>query len=210
MVKDVLVSRSLGQTFLDSEVAIVSGEVRRFDDAVRILRNLIQVGVEQLFSQLVRPRLRQLVSEVYKDVSYALNEEAYASVENADPVRKKFVKGWSQLLDVYKANLSHSNYRAFFTLAVDVIIRPWEKAILNMKFTELGAIRFDHDIRSVMTYLSSQTAFGDAREKFQRLQHISTLLNLDMDENVDDFYSSSGVPWKVSLSEARSIVTLRM
>lgn len=35
-------------------------------------------------------------------------------------------------------------------------------------------------MRSVLGYLSSQTAFGDAREKFQRLQQISTLLNLDI------------------------------
>ena len=45
--------------------------------------------------------------------------------------------------------------------------------------TKLGAIRFDQDIRSVVAYMSSQTAFGDAREKFQRLQQISTILNLD-------------------------------
>ena len=44
---------------------------------------------------------------------------------------------------------------------------------------QLGAIRFDGDLRSVTTYLSSQTAFGDAREKFSRLQQISILLNLD-------------------------------
>lgn len=44
---------------------------------------------------------------------------------------------------------------------------------------QLGAIRFDRDLRSITTYLSSQTAFGDAREKFVRLQQMSTLLNLD-------------------------------
>ena len=44
---------------------------------------------------------------------------------------------------------------------------------------QLGAIRFDRDIRSVTTYLSSQTVFGDVREKFTRLQQMSILLNLD-------------------------------
>ena len=44
---------------------------------------------------------------------------------------------------------------------------------------QLGAIRFDRDLRSITTYLGSQTAFGDAREKFTRLQQFSTLLNLD-------------------------------
>jgi hypothetical protein len=45
--------------------------------------------------------------------------------------------------------------------------------------SQLGAIRFDRDLRAITTYLSSQTAFGDVREKFVRLQQIATLLNLD-------------------------------
>lgn len=48
-----------------------------------------------------------------------------------------------------------------------------------MRFSELGAIRFDRDLRSVTAYLGSQAEYGDMREKFQRLQQISTLLNLD-------------------------------
>lgn len=44
---------------------------------------------------------------------------------------------------------------------------------------QLGAIRFDRDLRAVMAYLSSQTVFGDIREKFIRLQQIATILNLD-------------------------------
>lgn len=53
--------------------------------------------------------------------------------------------------------------------------------MINLKVTlvQLGAIRFDRDLRSIIAYLSSQTIFGDIREKFVRLQQISLLLNLD-------------------------------
>ena len=44
---------------------------------------------------------------------------------------------------------------------------------------QLGAVRLDRDLRAVIGYLSNQTVFGNAREKFQRLQQVSTLLNLD-------------------------------
>ena len=95
-----------------------------------------------------------------------------------------------------------NNYRLFFGFALDVLIRPWEKLVLGQKynevlptfplhlrtkffkhtlflFSQLGAVRFDRDLRAITTYLSSQTAFGDVREKFVRLQQIATLLNLD-------------------------------
>jgi len=55
----------------------------------------------------------------------------------------------------------------------------WLGSMVNSHHLQLGAIRFDRDLRSITAYLSSQTAFGDAREKFVRLQQISTLLNLD-------------------------------
>lgn len=85
-------------------------------------------------------------------------------------------------------------------MMVEVMVRPWEKMVLGMRFTEvrqkianhrrkhplslsrvfqLGAIRFDRDVRSVANYLSTQTEFGGGREKFTRLQQIATILNLD-------------------------------
>ena len=81
-----------------------------------------------------------------------------------------------------------------------------------------------------MTSLSSQTAFGDAREKFVRLQQVSTLLNLDrasmdslyylpkilmiflgsQEEDVDEFYNSSGILWKLTATEAQGIFALKV
>jgi len=81
---------------------------------------------------------------------------------------------------------------------------------MGLKFSELGAIRFDHDLRSVTAYFSSQTAFGDVREKFTRLQQISTLLNLDSEEDVDEFYSGSGITWILSIQEARVVAGLKL
>ena len=49
-------------------------------------------------------------------------------------------------------------------------------------------MRFDRDLRAITTYLSSQTAFGDVREKFVRLQQISTLLNLDQVRRMFSFF----------------------
>ena len=49
----------------------------------------------------------------------------------------------------------------------------------RMLMCQLGAIRYDRDVRAVANYLSTQTSFGGAREKFTRLQQIGTVLNLD-------------------------------
>lgn len=52
----------------------------------------------------MRPRLRTLIPDVYKDVSYVLDEDGYANAEYQDVVRKRFMKVWEGLTDGYKVS----------------------------------------------------------------------------------------------------------
>ena len=58
--------------------------------------------MEQLFNQLLRPKLRTFIPDVYKDVSYVLDEDGYAAAELQDLVRKRFIKAWEGLIEGYK------------------------------------------------------------------------------------------------------------
>ncbi|KAI0303459.1 COG4-domain-containing protein [Multifurca ochricompacta] len=209
LIKDLLAAPMIPQSFPVDEVEAARTSISSFSSVVPKFQSILRVGVEQLFNQLLRPKLRTLLADVYKDVSYVLDDDAYAAAGYQDVVRKRFIKAWEGLVDGYKDALTENNYRLFFGLALDVLIRPWEKLVLNQKYNELGAIRFDRDLRAVTAYLSSQTAFGDVRDKFVRLQQIGTLLNLDQEEDVDEFYNSSGITWKLSEQEARAIAGLR-
>jgi len=50
----------------------------------------------------MRPKLRTLIPDVYKDVSYVLDDEEYSAAEYQDVVRKRFIKSWESLTDGYK------------------------------------------------------------------------------------------------------------
>ncbi|KAI0317766.1 COG4-domain-containing protein [Amylostereum chailletii] len=212
LIKDVLSAPTISQGFLADEQASVTASVSSFTTLVPKFRSILRAaaGVEQLFNQLMRPKLRTLIVDLYKDVSYVLDEDAYSASEYQDVVRKRFVKAWEILVDGYKETFSENNFRLLFGLVLDVLIRPWEKFIFGMRYSELGAIRFDSDLRAIITYLSSQAAFGDVRDKFIRLQQIATLLNLDQEEDVDEFYNSSGISWKLNEQEARTVSGLRV
>ncbi|KAJ7109115.1 COG4 transport protein-domain-containing protein [Mycena epipterygia] len=210
LTRDLVMNPTINQHFLDVQRPIVKNHITGFSNLVAKFRSALRSGVEQLFNQLMRPKLRNLITDVYKDVSYVLDDDSYSAAEYQDLVRKRFVKAWEGLVDGYKDTFTESNYRLFFGLALDVLLRPWEKFMMGFKFTELGAIRFDRDLRAITTYLSSQTAFGDAREKFLRLQQLSTILNLDNEEDVDEFYNGSGITWKLSAQDARAIAALKL
>ncbi|KAJ7752135.1 COG4 transport protein-domain-containing protein [Mycena metata] len=210
LTHDIVTNPTVNQHFLDVQKPIVKNHITGFLTMVPKFRSALRSGVDQLFNQLMRPKLRNLITDVYKDVSYVLDDDSYSTAEYNDVVRKRFVKAWEGLVDGYKDTFTESNYRLFFGLALDVLLRPWEKFMMGFKFTELGAIRFDRDLRAITTYLSSQTVFGDAREKFLRLQQVSTILNLDNEEDVDEFYNGSGITWKLSAQEARAIAALKL
>ncbi|KAG6811170.1 hypothetical protein H0H92_008654 [Tricholoma furcatifolium] len=210
LMRDLSASQTIDQHFTDDNQSEVRSYLTTFSNLTTKLRSTLRLGIEQVFNQLVRPKLRTIITDVYKDVSYSLDEDAYAIAEHQDLVRKRFIKAWEGLVDGFKETFTENNYRSFFGLTLDVVLRPWEKYVTTLKFTELGAIRFDRDLRSITAFLASQTAFGDAREKFVRLQQISTLLNLDSEEDVDDFFNGSGITWKLSSGEARAIAGLKV
>ncbi|QRV99764.1 COG4 transport domain-containing protein [Ceratobasidium sp. AG-Ba] len=205
LARELSTSPTFAQGFLEDEVEEARTAVAGLNE-LGGFRGVVKTGIDNLFTQLVKPRLRSLIPEIYRDVTYVLDDAGYSSAEHDDAVRKRFVRGWGEVVGTYKNTLTEENYRTFFALAVEVIVRPWEKYIMGMKFTELGAIRFDRDLRAIIAHL----AVGDARDKFARLQQVSTLLNLDAEEDPDEFYTSSGIAWKLSASEARAVSALRV
>nr|XP_019049350.1 hypothetical protein I302_03136 [Kwoniella bestiolae CBS 10118]OCF28280.1 hypothetical protein I302_03136 [Kwoniella bestiolae CBS 10118] len=200
---------NLPQVFLKTEIHPVRDEIETLRDITNRFRSTGKAGLEQLFNQLTKPRLRGLLDDCYKDVTYLLDEDSFAEADESDLVRKRFIRAWESLVDGYKDSFTDHNYQTFFNLTVEVLVRPWEKMIQGMRFTELGAIRLERDVRAIANYLSAQTSFGGARDKFTRLQQIATVLNLDADEDPEEFWSNSGVPWRLSKTEYNSIIEQR-
>lgn len=209
LVED-LQSDAIATSWLERDLTSVHDEALTFGELSTRMRAMARSGIEQIFNQLTRPRLRSLLEEAYKGVSYLLDEDAYHQAEEDDLVRKRFIHGWDPLVAGYKATLTDGNYQHFFSTTVEVLVRPWEKMVAGMRFTELGAIRFDRDVRAVVNYLSTQSEYGGARDKFTRLQQISTVLNLDANEDLEEFYSVSGIPWRLSRVEYNEVASLRV
>jgi hypothetical protein len=217
---------TLPAVYLDLEVGQVHDELELLSDSATRFRTAARTGMEQLFNTLVRPRLRPLLDECLRDVSYVLDEDRFADAEEADIVRRRFARAWDGVVDGFKDAFTDHNYQAFFNMTVETLVRPWEKMVMGMQFTEvskslphpqllvadyfqLGAIRYERDIRGVANYLSTQANYGGARDKFTRLQQIATVLNLDADDDPDEFFANSGIPWRLSRNEYNTVVGLR-
>ncbi|SCZ99139.1 BZ3500_MvSof-1268-A1-R1_Chr3-1g05834 [Microbotryum saponariae] len=215
MIDEMLAGEALQSSFF------VEAELERAKVAflgVRSLeerfKSILRSGLDTLFNQLSRLRLRPLLADVYKDISYVLNEDTFAEAEYRDDVRKRFVKGWEALLAGYRVSpeqsMTPANYNLFFAHSISVLVRPWESLMRSLNFTELGALKFDKDLRSIQSYLSNQAPFSSAmmRESFSRLNQIAMVLTMESEEEADEVLSAIGN--RLTKGEVRSVWGLKI
>ncbi|KAK0537604.1 Golgi transport complex subunit 4 [Tilletia horrida] len=210
--REIASPQALLQTYTPEEVPVIIKQLQSIANLSVKFRAAAKTEMDLLFTQLVRPRFRPILLDAYRDVSYVLDDDSYAEAEYSDLVRRRFIKGWETVVVPYRNIFSEANYDAFIVTALEGLVRPWEKLVMGMRFTELGALRFDKDIRGLSTYLASQTAVG-VRNKFARLQQISYVLSLDPHETEEEVYESgvtAGMVWSLLLSEIRAVKALRL
>lgn len=193
-----------------SELDRVQDELELFGNLALKLRLKCKAGLDALFANVLRPRLRSLLDETYKDVRYVLSEDEFAEAEERDIVRRRFVRLWTNLTEDYKAYLSDNNFHALFATLLEALVRPWEKLAMGLNYTDFGAVRFERDIKNIANFLNNQTSFGlnVVREKMVRLNQIALVLNFDEDELAD--IDNVGVPWRLSKAEIGQVLELRV
>jgi len=209
-----------------NEVKSSLGELRKLSQK---MAGINKSGLEQLFNQLIRPKLRSILADCYKDVSYVLDEESFAEAEVQDLFRKRFQKAWGLLMDPYRDSMTGENFKELIGMTVNVIVRTWENMIKSQRFNELGSIKFDKDIRTVSSFLSDQTSFGISlvSEAFIRLKQISSLLlmktlddhhnpndahetPLDHDQLLKNFLVAEDINWRLNLKEIKNVLALKI
>ncbi|KAJ3298327.1 Golgi transport complex subunit 4 [Borealophlyctis nickersoniae] len=182
-------------------------------------RNVVKTWIENLFNQTIKPRLRPLLQQAYDNTKYVLNEDEYAEQEASDAFVKRYANGFGKMIGLYQKSYTENNYNQTIVLAIDYIAKDWERFLLaNHKFNQasglFGALRFDKDLRSLSSYLSSQTPWT-TRDKFARLNQMSTLLNLESLDEVQECLGGAkggggAVTWRLTANEVRKVLAMRV
>ena len=197
----------------DSPLAIAQGIVSRLGTLSPKIRTALQFELDEPYRALVEPRLQALLSDIFRDLNYKLDEASYGQLPEAHTLTERLRTGWDALMTGYRDQLTESNYASLFSMAVDALVRPWEQLVFQLTFTELGALRFDKDVRGVLTMLSERAPWG-LRDKFLRLQQVSYVLNMDEEEtDTSDAYEagvSSGISWQLTPAEVQNVRALRV
>ncbi|KAL8805935.1 MAG: hypothetical protein Q9200_005239 [Gallowayella weberi] len=193
---------------------------------------LISDGIYVVFKNVMKPRLRPLLSDAFRDIDYQMNEDGHEESERLaeddvrsdhvanDGAQHRFQRGWDALTKPIARICTSGNFERLLTTTVSYLADVLEKRIWSYygRVNEYGAIRLERDIRGLVNIVVRGSRYG-LRDAFARCSQICLVMNMEEDEWVETKTSTElGVDrledfeWKLDTNErvrARAMVQSR-
>ncbi|KAL9091426.1 MAG: hypothetical protein Q9165_004812 [Trypethelium subeluteriae] len=159
---------------------------------------LIAEAITVTFNQVMKPRIRPILTEAFRDTDYSLSAEDLAELRREregdtvggeedvlsdDLVKQRFTRAWTALSKPLKRILTDKNGDRLITTAVQYLSRALEKRIWSFygRINELGAVRMERDIAGIISATVQGGRYG-LRDPFSRCQQITLIMNMEEDE----------------------------
>ena len=184
---------------------------------------LITDGLHVLFNQVVKLRLRPVLSDIFRDVDYALSEGQLAEIarendtdmtenEFMDAVSHRFEHSWDALMKPISRLMTERTYASLLEQTAKYLARFLEKRVFNFagKTNALGAVRMERDFSGIVSVVCRGGKYG-TREEFARVLQILIVVNMEEDEweELKSGGEDDGMNWVITEEErikARGII----
>ncbi|KAF1945862.1 DUF1237-domain-containing protein [Clathrospora elynae] len=169
--------------------------------------DLLNDGITVLFSNVLKPRIRPILIEAFRDINYEPEDDDDLDEDeredDTDIVKLRFDRGWSVVIRPIKRILTPANFDRLLTLALNYLAFALEKRIRGYygKVNELGAVRLERDIAGIITAAVAGGKYG-LRDAFTKCTQMTLILNMEQDEFdevADETPGESGIPWGLLL-----------
>lgn len=188
---------------LEHSFAVNSGE---------LLNDSIQVA----FHAVLKPRVRPILSEAFREVNYRPSEETHGEDgedDDAGLVKSRFDRGWGALIRPIRRILTTANFDRLLTVALAYLASALEKRIRGYHglVNELGAVRLERDIAGIVAAAVGGGKYG-LRDAFAKCTQMTLIMNMEDDEWDEvrtEETGDAGIAWVLTADErsfARSIV----
>ncbi|KAI8954156.1 COG4 transport protein-domain-containing protein [Xylaria longipes] len=200
----------------DNDVSLVTSSLNNLHSTFTTkTTELLNDGLQVLFNQVVRQKLRNILSETFRDADYWRTEEELAEIalqneededELLDRVPRRFEQGWDALMKPLARLMTAKTYNILLEItATHLAKQSLEKRIWSYsgKATAYGAIRMERDFNGII----STVAKGNysVRELFNRVTQILMVANMEDDEweELVEAGDDDGMDWLLSQEESR-------
>ena len=186
---------------------------------------LISDGTYVMFKNVMKPRLRPVLADSFRNVDYQLTEEELDGIGrdaveddgeavSEDTVSSRFERGWNAITKPIARISTDRNFERLLSTMVSYLSEVLEKRIWSYygRMNEIGAVRLERDIAGIISIVLSGGRYG-LRDAFARCTQICLIINMEGDE-WDELQgqkdsSDAGTEWKIDRDErlrARAIM----
>lgn len=150
-------------------------------------------GLHVMFNQVIKPRFRPVLLEVFRDVDYLLNEDDLASMSHEDIrgdtenfqdlVGYRFEHRWEIIMKPIQQIMCQNSFLSLLEQTAKYIARSLEKRAWSLegKVNALGALRMEKDFSAIIRVVSQGGRYG-LRETFIRVTQICMIANMEDEE----------------------------
>lgn len=145
----------------------------------------LEDGLTVLYNAYIKNRIRTVINDLFFGQNYVLTPVQFEESNLANPFSGKFKTEWDNLItDPFASSLSRHAYLNLLTISVRAFIRVLEKKLLTIRCNELGAIKLDKDISSIINLTAAD--HPGIRDRFDRVREISHVVNWSSDDHLAD------------------------
>ncbi|PHH59013.1 hypothetical protein CDD81_3939 [Ophiocordyceps australis] len=195
------------------DCAFVAGALQTLEaSVVAKSTELLNEGIQVLFNQVVKLRLRPVLSDSFRDADYTLSQAELAEVaqENdeteaqvLEQVPRRFEQGWEQLMKPIARIMTPRTFSSLLDMTARHLARVLEKRVLSYggRATAYGAVRLERDFGGIVDCV----ARGDygVREGFARVTQLLMVANMEDEEWDEVEAGEAGMDWVLSMEERR-------
>ncbi|KAK4231779.1 putative oligomeric Golgi complex subunit 4 [Podospora fimiseda] len=187
---------------------------------------LLNEGLKVLFSQVVKPRLRPVLTDTFRDADYTLTEEELAEIlaqtdeitedDLLEEVPRRFEAGWDALMKPISRLLTPKTFTTLLDLTADYLAKILWKRVESYaggRTSAYGAIRMERDFGGIIGTISKGNYA--VREVFAKISQALMIANMEEEEwdellmeeeqsNGDD----EGMQWVLTEEERRRARTI--
>ncbi|KAI0114020.1 COG4 transport protein-domain-containing protein [Nemania sp. FL0031] len=200
----------------ENDVALVTSSLNNLHSTFTSkTTELLNSGLQVLFNQVVKQRLRTVMAEAFRDADYWRTEEELAEIalqndededELLDRVPRRFEQGWDALMKPIARLMTPKTYNILLEItATHLAKQSLEKRILSYsgKTNAYGAIRMERDFNGIISTVSKGNY--SVRELFNRVTQILMIANMEDDEweELVDAGDDGGIEWVLNQEEMR-------
>jgi len=180
---------------------------------------LINDGIYVVFKNVMKPRLRPILADAFRDMDYSMTEQELEDLGrdpdgeddtgslSEDAVQQRFQRGWEALTKPIARILTDHNFDKLLSIIISYLSEILEKRIWGYygRVNELGAVRLERDVAGIVSIVVKGGRYG-LRDIFSRCTQICLVMNMEDDEWEELKAAQSGAgndgsDWKIDGEE---------